>query len=370
MIKNNFNILFLYSSPKLDNSSYAFRIDKFAEYFSNNNFTTKSIYLKDCTFNTPSLIFPMNIPFLLKLLRRFDIVHAGNTPCAYFMKISSKFKKQKYIYDVHGDFIQEALLDINRYSLFDNFLLFQSSAMEYLASRSDYFVVCSEPLKQRYIDLGIEPDNIEVIRNGVDVNLFKPFEPEDVCDLESERFVVTYAGGFQKWQGIENLLDAAKIIREYSEISIRIIGFKESDSSFKQKIVNELGNMVQVIDALPRKGLISYLNTSDILIIPRDDHPAINAAFPTKFAEYIAIGKPVIVTRVDETANLVKKYDCGFVCDPNSQSIAETILLAKNLSRDKLVRKGKNARLLAESMFDQNVINENYYNFISDILLK
>lgn len=368
MINNNFEILFLYSSPKLNNSSYAFRIDKFVDYFSKNKFTTKSIYLKDCAFSTPSLAFPMNIPYLLKSLNKFDIIHAGNTPCAYFMKISQLFKKQKYIYDVHGDFIQEALLDIDRYSLFDNFLLFQSSIMEHFASRSDYFIVCSEPLKQHYINLGIESNHIEIIRNGVDINLFKPQELGDKSNIENEKFVVTYAGGFQKWQGIENLLNAAKLIKEYPDLSIKIIGFKENDSFLKQKIFDELGTMVQAVDVLPRKDLIIHLNNSDILIIPRSNHPAINAAFPTKFAEYIAIGKPVIVTNVDETANLVKKYDCGFVCDPTPHSIAETILLAKSLPRQKLLRKGKNARTLAESMFDQNIINEKYLNFISKIL--
>jgi glycosyltransferase involved in cell wall biosynthesis len=44
-------------------------------------------------------------------------------------------------------------------------------------------------------------------------------------------------------------------------------------------------------------------------------------AFPTKFAEYVATGRPVIVTNVDETANFVQKFDCGFVCQPNSYQL-------------------------------------------------
>ena len=45
----------------------------------------------------------------------------------------------------------------------------------------------------------------------------------------------------------------------------------------------------------------------------------------TKFAEYAALGRPILVTDVDETANFVRNYRCGFVSDPHPANLAKTL---------------------------------------------
>ena len=86
---------------------------------------------------------------------------------------------------------------------------------------------------------------------------------------------------------------------------------------------------------------------------------------PTKFAEYISTGRPVIVTNLDSAASLVQEYDCGFVSNPNPESLAQAILEAKNSSSEQLDEKGINARKLAEREFDIKVIAKRYYNDLS-----
>lgn len=357
-------ILFVYAGYSLNNDAYAFRIDKFKEYFSKHNYNTKSIYLKDYLYGIPSLFQPLNMPRLLNTYSKCDIIHAGNTSCAYVARLSKFWNTHiQLIYDVHGDTIQEWLLYFDKFSIVSYYNLFQSVIMEYFASQSDYFIVCSEPLKQHYIKKGIDPDRIEVIRNGVNLDLFKPLGIKS----DGEKFVVTYAGGFQKWQGIENLINAAKLLPN-SDLKLKIIGFTENDQRLKDKIATEFGTSVDLIDVLPREELIAHLHNSDILIIPRSRHPAIEVALPTKFAEYIAMGKPVIVTGVDETAAFVQKYDCGLVCKPNPRSIADAIITAKSMPSEELSQKGLNGRLLAEKEFNQKLINDKYYKFLHKIL--
>jgi glycosyltransferase involved in cell wall biosynthesis len=362
---NDLDILFLYSGSKFEQDAYSLRLDKFKNYFKENNCITQSMYLKDSLFKVPSLLQPINIPFLFKSLNKCDVIHAGNTSCAYFMKLFDTFSDTLFIYDVHGLLIQEYLLNFNKYSLLDEYNLFQSKVLEYFASKSNYFITCSEPLKNYYIKKGVSKKNVEVFRNGVDLDLFRPLDTRD----KKENFTVTYAGGFQKWQGIDNLIKAAKIIDDHNVI-FKIIGFTSSNYKMKEYLRQEIKTPLILIDSLPREELVKHLNESDVLIIPRSDHPAINVALPTKFAEYIAIGKPVIVTEVDETSTFVKKYECGFVCKPIPESIADAILKAKNTTMEELKFKGQNARRLAKKEFDQNIINKKYYDFVQNIVLK
>ena len=69
-----------------------------------------------------------------------------------------------------------------------------------------------------------------------------------------------------------------------------------------------------------------------MLAIPRQAHPALRVALPTKFAEYLALGKPVIVSDVDETADLIRLHQCGLVAEPNVESWTTTLEHAAQLS--------------------------------------
>ena len=63
----------------------------------------------------------------------------------------------------------------------------------------------------------------------------------------------------------------------------------------------------------------------------------------------------------------MKKYECGFVCEPNAESIARTIIKAQKNPKDNLIEMGKNGRILAESQFDRRMIGRRYRNFLNNI---
>jgi glycosyltransferase involved in cell wall biosynthesis len=264
------------------------------------------------------------------------------------------------VHDVHGDVVLENRLIRNSIAdLAGSLRIVESMLMEAVAyRRSQYFMACSGPLRQHLACRGFDPEKIVVIRNGVDTRLFKPC----CCSTNNENFMVTYAGSFQKWQGIDNLLEAAELLPE-SNIKFKIVGFK--DPILKSKIKKRLKGNGILIDDVPQFELVKHLCESDILVIPRSWNPAAALAFPTKFAEYCAVGKPVIVTQVDETSHFVEHYDCGFVCEPTPESIARTITEAYNSSHTVLLRKGRNARVLAVEEFDRLVIGRQLLEFLS-----
>ena len=204
---------------------------------------------------------------------------------------------------------------------------------------------------------------IEVVPNSVDTELFKPGD----CPSNGEQFVVTYAGGFQKWQGLENLVGAAKMIRDV-DVKFKIIGFRKEDQMLKDEYSHVLAGKAELIDSLSQNELVNQLRLSDILIIPRNKNYATQMAFPTKFAEYMAIGKPVIVTNVDETSRFVRQFNSGFVCEPSAESIARTIMEAKRLPSNTLLALGVNGRQLAESHFDRKIIAKEYCEFLHEKL--
>ena len=294
------------------------------------------------------------------------------------MGIAKSFANYKIIYDVHGSVEEYRLLQGDRFDLKTQYQMIAASlAFQVAEKKADFFVTVSEPLRQGIVERGVKYEKTQLLYNGVDTQLFKPTEKK----LQGS-FTVTYAGAYQKWQGVENFVDAIKIL-EKTDIKFKLMGFKSGDQTFKQAIKEKLGNRAELLDFQPRinnqqpHSFIEQMAQSDVLIIPRYIDPAnplysnpeyVQSTFgwlPTKFSEYVATGRPVIVTNLDASACLVKESDCGFVSDPDSKSLAESILKARYTSADKLTNKGLNGRKLAEEMFDVQVIAKRYYNLLS-----
>jgi len=333
---------------------------------------TSLLFLGDCSFGSPTVIQPLNIPFILKHVRDFDVIHAGASGPACVMGIMKPLMKSGtlIVYDVHGDVMAETHLTMSR----GRGLAARLNALQIIATdsvavrRADYFLAASNGVKQSLLARGIGDETIEVIPNGVDLGLFDC--ERTASDEPSPRFfTVTYAGSFLPWHGVHTLIASAQALRN-DDIKFKIIGFRERDSKLRETIRIKLGKRVDLMGWLPQDELISHLKKSDVLIIPADacSRRVRQAAFPTKFAEYLALGKPVIVTRVDEVSELVEGFDCGFVCQPTPESLADTIRQARDTPEAILLKKGMNGRRLAEAQLDVSLIGKRYVAFLKRIV--
>jgi glycosyltransferase involved in cell wall biosynthesis len=317
---------------------------------------TVMLYLGDMPFKKPFLISPVNVPLLRKYFDDFDYIHAGNTGAAYLMSLAKMARKTdaKIIYDVHGNLAEEAKLNYRGwFDLKNRFHYFQYSLMEKIASkRSDYFAVCSESFRDHYVRNGVDRERIEVVLNGVNVDLFKPGRPDS-----NDVFTVAYLARFQKWEGIARLLEAARLLKD-QRVRIRVIGL---GATARKALEGQYGN-IEFMDFRSLIELIDHMCSSDGLIIPGMRHQA-PEAFPGKFAEFIACGVPVIVMDAGDEV-LIRRHQCGLVCDDSAASIAAAILKLKNYSREERKEMGKNGRRLAEDWLDYRKISRNYYEFL------
>lgn len=319
---------------------------------------TATLHLGDLPLKKPFIISPANVPVLRRYLEDFDFIHAPNAGAAYLMSLTRMTKRSdvKIIYDVHGNMAEEARLNSRGpLDLRNHFHLFQYSVMEAVAAKhSDYFAVCSRSFRDYYLGKGVAGDRIEVILNGVDTDMFRPRAvPKD------DVFTVTYAGRFQKWQGIGLLLEAARRLQG-EKVRFRVIGLGPGQ---REALENEYKN-VEFVEFVPGPKLVDYLCRSDALVIPRMHHPALEVAFPTKFAEYIACGVPVIVTDVGDAGQLTREHGCGLVCEADAGSLADAIRRMQRCGPEERRAMGERGRRLAEDLLDYQKIGVKYYDFL------
>jgi len=342
---------------------------------------TSRLFLGNLFFDSPVLIQLLNLPSILRYLRKFDVIHAGGNGVAFFFAVATRLigRNTLVIYDVHSDTLTERrLIRKKSFDFVGYFVEFETLLMEYVALLgTKYFIASSPEIKRRLLKRNpshIKPENVEVIFNGVDLEQFVPEKDDDTWVASNPHtFTVTYAGSFSRVEAVDNLILAAEMLSNEEDINFKFIGFREEDFNIKMDIRKRLGNRALLIDWLPRSKLLTELQKSDVLVIPadartREQSENRSAVFVTKFAEFLAVAKPVIVTEIDMTSKIVETFDCGFVCKPTAESIAEAIQKAKGTSRDILFMKGRNGRRFAETELDENLICKKYLQFLNRIM--
>ncbi|HOI40054.1 MAG TPA: glycosyltransferase family 4 protein [Methanobacterium sp.] len=304
----------------------------------------------------------------LKILRenKYDLVYA-NTGAATFCSLSGRLTKVPLVFDMHGDLLQELLLRCGKSmnpKFLANYLLLK--IMDYANLKGSNKIIC---VSNRMIDYlhtnkGVALDKMDYVTNGVDLDFFtqknhKVQELKQELGLE-EKLIFGYLGGFQSWQGVENLINSALTIDD-DEIAFLIVGGQEKPDNVANK------NII-FIPKINRLEVPNYYSLCDVLILPRPSHLATEMAAPTKFAEYTSMGKPVLTSNVGDAADLVTKYNSGIVVKDNSvDNMVEGINQFKDLNPTSLRKMGKNSRKLAETEFDWRLVGKNLLKSLEKI---
>jgi glycosyltransferase involved in cell wall biosynthesis len=360
----NLKGLVISEADSKDTSAYSHRVSNLADCLAKRSIQCDFLYMRD-TFplykQTTASLF---MPFWLRILRKYDFIYTGDENAGQTMYFCRPFLKAPIIYDIHGDPVAQSALERQRVSSGrTTSASLRVRIVSWMAmSCADYVVTVSKPHAEALMRQGLSEDRVGIVRNGVDLDIFGqlPFP-------ESPRFAFAYAGAFQSWQNIDNLIAAFDKIKN-GNLRLLLVGFTQEDLAIKRQFAEKFGDRVTLVDRADRVSLTNMLRSVAVFIIPRISHPAILHAFPTKFAEYAAMGRPIMVNDVDETADFVRKYDCGFVSDPAPEAMAATMERIAGIPCETLAEMGNRARMMAEENFSWQRIGDEYATLVLNIV--
>lgn len=311
-------------------------------------------------------LFNVHLRHLKELCRdKYDLVY-GNMHGGAFYSLLGKLKEVPLIFDMHSGMVEEFLLgnDARWPKISLNFLI--TTFIDIMNIRFSDKIICVSKKMIEYLneEKGISKEKMAYITNGVDLEFFKPSNDGKIIEMRAQlgledRLVFGYIGGLQKWQGLENFIEAARKTNN-KKIGFIIVGGN------KKHIMKE--NNIIFIPRIKYAQVPLYYSVSDILVLPRPSHPATEIAAPTKMAEYVAMSKPVLVTNVGDAADFVRKYSCGVVVKNNSlKNLLKGIDMFRSKTEIELNEMGRNSRKLAENEFDWNNIKDNLRKVIKSI---
>jgi|Deesub1362A_J573_1020465.scaffolds.fasta_scaffold02827_7 glycosyltransferase involved in cell wall biosynthesis len=253
-------------------------------------------------------------------------------------------KKTKIIFEMHG---------ISEFELHNtNFIrrLFYTLLDKIGCKFSDEIIVMSYPMKEFVVShYGAVYDKVHVMWGPINLDII-PYKKPKI----KEKFIVGYGGNDSFWQGFDIILKAAELLEKYKDIQFNIIGVPKNKYSDKKNIkflgkVDDLRYFIEIADC-------------DILLSTRIGEPVANLQYPQKLSAYLAVGRPVIATDVNDVRIIIEKAMCGTVIEPgNAELLAQSILYYFSLYKkqpQKLIEQGENARKFAEKNLSDRVIGE------------
>ncbi|CDG65203.1 hypothetical protein MBMB1_1102 [Methanobacterium sp. MB1] len=303
----------------------------------------------------------------LQILRKkdYDVVFC-NGQFTHALLSLTKLKGVCCILDKHGDMVDEFLLLNNGFRYNPRFIIW-FIYLKLIDTLNFYFAnkTCcvSHKMVERLEERGFNEKNLFYVTNGIDDHFFiKPddnslLELKEKLDIEEEDMVFTYLGAFEKWQGVDNFIKAAKSLKNVDGIKFIIVGGAD-------EVID--GN-VHLVPKVPQEMVSYYYAISDVLVLPRPRHPATEVAAPTKFPEYMAMEKPILTTNVGDAAVMVENYNCGIVVSDNApSSLKEGIMQFKNKTKDELKLMGSNSLKLARKEFTMEKMAKDLQNALEN----
>ncbi|HQI26851.1 MAG TPA: glycosyltransferase family 4 protein, partial [Sedimentisphaerales bacterium] len=217
---------------------------------------------------------------------------------------------------------------------------------------------------------GVDPEKVTMIPNASDLDLFHPAldgaAARERLNL-GKRFAAIYFGAMGLANGLEYVIDAAKILAAQKAEGIVLV-------------LHGNGGQRPVLEAMVRKHNLKNVVFSDLvadknevarLVAGCDACLTIYRAAkeqtwsPNKMFDALAAGKPVLINVGGWLGETIEKNHCGLYLDPTRpESLANALV---KLSQNPVLcrQMGQNARALAERQFDRAVLA----NQLEEVLL-
>lgn len=257
-----------------------------------------------------------------------DLVHTNTLQSKLCGSFAAKLARKKLIWHIHN--IQPPGLRREIVARMANIF-------------PDKIITVSEAVKATYVQKIKDPQKITVIYNGIQIESFEAGNDKNTVrkefNIPQNVSLVVSISVLRPGKGLEVFLKVAAAVRKkYPDVKFLIVGeviFKR-DRGYKEHLLY-LSRKLEVSEAVVftgfRQDIPNILSQVDVFVFSS----ILPDSFPTVLLEAMAMGKPVVASRVGGVSEIVVDKITGFLVPPdNPEETAKYILL---LLREKNRRK-------------------------------
>src|SRR3989344_397671 len=263
---------------------------------------------------TPTFYAKSVTKYVLQHIQKPDLIHCHNTyPDGPGVLPLVEYWKVPFVMHLRGS--MDYYLD---YASMQRLL----SALH----KANAIIAVSEKDKEIFTRKGIHPDKIQVIPNGVDMELFKPRPKAPLrkkLKLPSGK-IILFVGSLVPVKGLDDFVHAVKNL----DATLIIVG----DGPLRKDLHEKLPH-AYFKGMLSREKTAEYMSAADIMIISSHSEGRPNTLY-----EALASELPVIATEVGGIPELIKNGENGILVPPKSPLMLRD-MVKELLKNDQLLKR-------------------------------
>jgi N-acetyl-alpha-D-glucosaminyl L-malate synthase BshA len=212
--------------------------------------------------------------------------------------------------------------------------------------------------------------DVFVIPNGIDLGRFDKLPRDEMrvkLQAKADDRLIIFVGRFRPEKAVKYLIEALAIVRQKDQsVRLLLVGEGPEEDNLKQLVRQfNLGDCVEFAGQIPNEQVPQYLAAADIFILP-----SLSEGFPNVVLEAMAVGLPVVASRVGGLPEIIEEGENGFLVEPKKpEQIADRTLLL--LGNDQLrIRISRNNRAKAKGYSLEAVVDrleEIYQNHLVNV---
>lgn len=295
---------------------------------------------------------------------RHDVILAASPPLTIGLSayIISRLRRIPYVYNVQDIYPDVAI----RLGVLTDprAIAFFKGLERFVYDRASAVSVISEASGRNLLSKGVPPGKLHVIPNFVDPDFVRPLPRQNLFSRQhglDDSWVVLFAGNVGLSQGLESVLETARLVSDEPGILFLIVG----NGAAKRGLVKqaeEMGlNNVRFLPFQPHELVPQLYAASDLCLVPLRRGIA-QDSFPSKTYTIMAAGKPVVaaVDRQSDTWQLVQEAGCGLCIEPEAPDQMAKAILDLYGDRGPGEEMGRRGRQHVEARFTPYVVAQLY----------
>lgn len=211
---------------------------------------------------------------------------------------------------------------------------------------------------------------VEIITNWADLNNVKPLlknETKLVNELKlADKFVFQFAGNLGAAQGLKNVLNAIKKVKN-KQLHFLFIGSGAMEAELRDFANDSPLRNITMVGFQNKEEQQYFLNACDVAIVTLNEG-MLGLGVPSKSYNIMAAGKPILVVADEksEISLMVKEHKIGWVVPPNEPGVLAGYFEKIYCDFQQDIVELNDPRSIAENYFSKELILEKYHSFFND----
>lgn len=240
--------------------------------------------------------------------------------------------------------------------------------IRFIYKRCDIIMAPSKAFNASIVKWGGFKNKIQYVPNWAEPFVEYSEIPDWVKNLP-QGFKIGFAGNIGKAQNMTTLLDAADLLKKYSDVKWIVVGDGSEKKWFEAEIKNRnLQDCIIAISQRPYSDMLPFFNSCNALYLSLTDDYIFSLTVPSKLQAYLSAGRPILASIDGEGANIVSEAKAGFSSPAgNAEELSKNVLKLKELSAEQASQMGENASSYFSNNFEKKLVIDKIINTLSDV---